>query len=315
MRVFAEGIDPVRMSVLLIALIVSTLASRAAFAAERDRSLAIAGQARTYTLITPDKAAGPFPLLIVFHGGGQTAERSRRYTRFDEWAGREGFAAVYPQGISNSWNDGRVSDDRNVLAASGGDDVEFVLQLIETLAVEGVADRSRVFLVGASNGGMMAMRAACELGPRIAGIGVVVANLPVDWECAAKAMPAIFIHGTDDDFMPYGGGEVAPGKTRRYLGRVRSVDETIEAFQRLNGCAGVKETKTFDEVGRDKTAAVITDYACTGAPLRQIEIQGGGHTWPGARTNILADWLLGNTSEEVSATAEIWNFFKALPGR
>jgi polyhydroxybutyrate depolymerase len=283
-----------------------------AFARERERALAVGGMARSYALITPDKIAAPLPLLIVYHGGGQTAERARRYTRFDEWAGRENFAVAYPQGKNNQWNDGRVSDD---IAERNADDVEFTRQIIEQLAAEGVADPRRVFLTGASNGGMMAMRGACEMGSAIAGIAPVVANLPVDWECRATRMPALFIHGTDDEYMPYGGGEVAKGKTRRDLGSVRSVDETIETFKRLNGCQGVKETKTLDEVGRDKTAAVITDYDCTGAPLRQIEIQGGGHTWPGARTNIVADWLLGNTSEEVSATAEIWNFFKALPGR
>ncbi|NOT42853.1 MAG: hypothetical protein HOP13_20425 [Alphaproteobacteria bacterium] len=283
-----------------------------AFAAERERALAVDGSARTYTLIAPDKASEPLPLLIVYHGGGQTAERARRYTRFDEWAGRENYAVVYPQGKNNQWNDGRVSDD---ISDRNANDIEFTREIVEQLVAEGVADRGRVFLTGASNGGMMAMRAACEMGNAIAGIAPVVANLPVDWECRAKAMPVLFIHGTDDEFMPYEGGEVAKGKTRRNLGTVRSADETISVFQRMNGCSGVKEMKTLDEVGRDKTAAVITDYDCKSAPLRQIEIQGGGHTWPGARTGVLADWLLGNTSEEVNATAEIWNFFRALPGR
>ncbi len=283
-----------------------------AFAGERERAVAVDGLARSYTLITPDKVPAPLPLLIVYHGGGQTAERSRRYTRFDEWAGRQNYAVVYPQGRNNQWNDGRVSDD---IAERDADDVEFTRKIIDQLVGEGVADSGRVFLTGASNGGMMALRAACELGPVIAGIAPVVANLPVDWDCRAKAMPALFIQGTDDEFMPYEGGQVAAGKTRRNLGNVRSVDETIAIFERMNGCAGVKETKTLDEVGRDKTAAVITDYDCKSAPLRQIEIQGGGHTWPGARTGVLADWVLGNTSEEVNATAEIWNFFKALPGR
>jgi polyhydroxybutyrate depolymerase len=282
------------------------------FAAESEAGLAVGGQARSYTLITPDNASGPFPLLIVYHGGGQTAARARRYTRFDEWAGREQFAVAYPQGVNNNWNDGRISDDLNARKA---DDVEFTLQLIEKLVSQGVADPSRVFLTGASNGGMMSMRAACELGARIAGIGVVVANMPVDWECRAKGMPAIFINGTDDTFMPYEGGQVAAGKMGRDLGQVRSVDETISIFQRMNSCGGVRATKSLDEVGRDKTAVVITDYECTGAALRQIEVQGGGHTWPGARDNILTDWVLGNTSAEVSATAEIWNFFKAQPAR
>jgi polyhydroxybutyrate depolymerase len=295
---------------LLGALVFGSLTS--AFAAERARALAVDGLARSYTLIAPDKIGAPLPLLIVYHGGGQTAERARRYTRFDEWAVRENFAVVYPQGKNNQWNDGRTSDD---ITDRNADDVEFTRQIIEQLVAEGVADRGRVFLAGASNGGMMAMRAGCELESAIAGIAPVVANLPVDWACRAKRLPAIFIYGTDDTYMPVDGGEIARGKTRRNLGYVRSMDETIEAFQRINGCTGVKETKTLDEVGRDKTAAVITDYDCAGGALRQIEIQGGGHTWPGARTNIIADWLLGNTSEEVNATAEIWAFFKALPRR
>lgn len=299
-----------RFLVFAVAAALATLAP--VHAAESDRALAVAGRGRSYTLITPDKASGPFPLLIIYHGGGHDAARARRYTRFDEWAGPERFAVVYAQGINNNWNDGRVSDD---LIVRNADDVEFTLQLIEKLVSEGVADPGRVFLAGASNGGMMAMRAACELGPRIAGIGVVVANMPVDWDCRAKAIPAIFIHGTDDTFMPYEGGQVAAGKTARNLGTVRSVAETIGIFKRMNGCGGVKDTKTLDEVGRDKTAVVISDYDCREAALRQIEVQGGGHTWPGARDNILSNWLLGNTSAEVSATAEIWNFFKAQPAR
>lgn len=299
-----------RFAWLVVGLVCSLVAP--VFAAERERGIAVEGRARSYTLIVPDKRAADLPLLIVYHGGGQTAERARRYTRFDEWAGRENYAAVYPQGVSNNWNDGRSSDD---IASRDADDVAFTRAIIEQLVAEGVADPKRVFLTGASNGGMMAMRAACELGDMIAGIAPVVANLPVDWDCRAKRMPALFINGTDDEFMPYDGGQVAAGKTRRNLGQVRSVDETIGVFMRMNGCAGVKETKTLDEVGRDKTAAVITDYDCKDAALRQIEIQGGGHTWPGARTGVLADWVLGNTSEEINGTVEIWNFFKALPGR
>ena len=301
-----------RVGGLVFAFIVaSTVAS--VNAKEQERALNVDDVRREFVLIVPDKTTGPWPLMIVYHGGGQRADRARRYTRFDEWAGRENYAVVYPQGVGNNWNDGRRSADIDSRAVA--DDVEFTSQLIEQLVHEGVADPSRVFLTGASNGGMMAMRAACELGHKIAGIAPVVANLPVDWECRAKRMPALFIHGTDDEFMPFEGGQVAAGKTRRDLGQVRSVDATIAVFKRMNGCTGVKDTKALDEIGRDKTAALITDYDCSGAALRQIEIQGGGHTWPGARDGVLTDWVLGNTSSEVSATAEIWNFFKALPGR
>lgn len=301
-----------RLTVLFVAF---TLCATIATAAERERAMNVDGARREFTVVAPDKVTAPLPLLIVYHGGGQSASRARRYTRFDELAARENFVAVYPQGLANSWNDGRSSPDIADRPAAKVDDVEFTRQIIGQLAAEGLIDRSRVFLTGASNGGMMAMRAACEMDAEIAGIAPVVANLPIDWECRARAMPALFIHGTEDEYMPFAGGKIAATKQRKDLGTVRSTAETIDIFKRMNGCTGAKEPISLDKVGRDKTVAVITDYECAKAPLKHIVIQGGGHTWPGARDNIISDWLLGATSEEVSATAEIWAFFKLLPAR
>jgi len=302
------------MRIAFFALCAAALAC-AAEAAERDRALAVAGQGRTYTIITPDNVPAPLPLIIVYHGGGQSAAQARRYTRFDEWAAKQSFAVVYPQGLDNNWNDGRMSADLSRRMAANADDVEFTLQIIAQLEMERIADPARVFLAGASNGGMMALRAGCELSDRIAGIAPVVANQPADWTCRADKLAALFINGTDDEYMPFAGGRVALAKTRRDLGQVLSVDETIDEFKRINSCTGVKETKTLDKVGRDDTVAILTDYACAEAPLKQIVIQGGGHTWPGARDGVIAGLILGNTSQEVSATAEIWNFFRSLPAQ
>lgn len=281
-------------------------------AAERERAVAAGGMARKYTLITPDKVTAPIPLLIVYHGGRGTAAQARRYTRFDEWAARENFAVAYPQGLDNNWNDGRSSPDIAARASSDADDVEFTRQIIAQLEVERIADPSRVYLTGASNGGMMAMRAGCELWDSIAGIAPVIANQPVDWRCKAGRLAALFIHGTEDEYMPFAGGRIAATKTRQNLGDVLSVEETMADYKRINGCAAVKETNTLDKVGRDETKAVITDYDCKEAPLRHIVIEGGGHTWPGARAGVVAEMVLGRTSDEINATAEIWNFFRAL---
>ena len=88
--------------------------------------------------------------------------------------------------------------------------------------------------------------------------------------------------------------------------------DLIAAFQKINGCNGVKETKRIDNVGFDRTVAVLTTFDCKRAPLTRYVVEGGGHTWPGARTGIIADLVLGNTSEEFSATTEILAFFKTL---
>jgi polyhydroxybutyrate depolymerase len=300
-----------RFSLLVMAI---ALAGNAR-ADERDRAIAINGAARTYTLITPDEPTGAMPLLIVYHGGGQTAARARIYTRFDKWAARENFAVVYPQGLGNHWNDGRSATGLLERAASATNDIEFTSQIIGQLVAEGVADPARVFLTGASNGGMMAMFAGCTLSGRIAGIAPVVANQPVDWGCQASGLAALFIHGTEDEYMPYGGGRIAGSRSTRDLGSVLSADETITLFRQVNGCSGVKDSKRLDAVGGDKTVAVVTDHACSRAALKHIVIEGGGHTWPGARNGIIAGLVLGRSSDEVSATDEIWTFFKSLPPR
>jgi len=299
-----------RLAFLLL-ITLSTLPGLAV-ASERNRSLAVNGAPREYTLIAPDHDNTPLPLLIVYHGGGQTAASARKYTRFDEYADREHIVVVYPQGLGNSWNDGRVTPDIMERAAAATNDLEFTTQIIGQLAGEGRVDPSRVFLTGASNGGMMAMYAACKLSGRIRGIAPVVANLPVDWTCDADQMPALFIHGTDDAYMPFAGGRIAQKIARKDLGTVRSADATIEVFKGMNGCSGVKESKRIDNVVYDKTVAVMTQFDCTRAPLKRFVVEGGGHTWPGARTGIIADLVLGKTSEEFSATTEILAFFKAL---
>ena len=206
-----------RLAVMLACFLALSLT---ASAAERDRSLIAGGLTRTYTLIAPDKITTLLPLLIVYHGGGQTAKRARRNTRFDERAVerelRRRLSARPRQQLERR-------PRLRPICASAPPPMPTTSssrpQIIAALEIEGIIDPARVFLTGASNGGMMALRAACELDGRIAGIAPVVANLPVDWQCRAKRMPALFIHGTDDDYMPFAGGQVAATKTKRDLGR------------------------------------------------------------------------------------------------
>ena len=50
------------------------------------------------------------PLLLDFHGFTMTAEEQRQYSRWDAVAEREGFLAVWPEGVADapselrSWN-------------------------------------------------------------------------------------------------------------------------------------------------------------------------------------------------------------------
>jgi len=301
---------------VLALLVVALIGAGDAGAAELERAMEVGGVQRTYLRVTPDKQSGPLPLLIVYHGGTGNPEQALRYTRFDRLATNGEAVVVFPKGVDSNWNDGRVSSDLRERAASKNDDVAFTIAIIDQLVSDGIADRARVFLTGASNGGMMSLRTACEAAEHIAGIAPVIAAMPADLECApAKPMPVMFFNATEDEFVPFNGGRIAAGKTRRDLGVVRSVDETVEIFRRLNGCGGVAKTETRDTSEKDETKAIVTDYDCSKAPLRQVVIEGGGHTWPGARSGPIVGMILGRSTPEIDATKEIWDFFKALPPR
>lgn len=297
-----------RFSATILLLMLAWTAS----AEERDRSVSVNGAVRHFTQFTPARVAEPLPLLIVFHGGGQDKARARKYTGFDKLTEREKLVVVYPQGLANNWNDGRRTADLVERASAQANDVEFTSLLIDLLAADGLINRTRVYLTGASNGGMMSMYAACELGSKIRAIAPVVANQPADWTCKRTSVPALFIHGTEDAFMPYKGGKIAEKQQRRDLGTVLSVEATIGLFRKMNGCTGVKDTKRIDAISYDKTVAVLTAYDCATAPLTHYVIEGGGHTWPGARSGIFADWILGTTSREIDATEVILEFFKSM---
>src|SRR5690606_41488621 len=94
-----------------------------------------------------------------------------RLTAFDAVAARHGFAVVYPQGIDAQWN--YVAGIPGYELAA--DDLGFLPALVEALVTAHDLDRTRVFVVGFSNGGLMAQRLACAARDVIAGLPPVPA--------------------------------------------------------------------------------------------------------------------------------------------
>ncbi len=86
----------------------------------------------------------------------------------DDLADQEGFAVVYPIGVNRGWNDGRSNTVRYD-AGKAPDDVAFFDALLDVLIEQAVADPSRIYVTGPSNGGMMTMRLMCDRSERIAG--------------------------------------------------------------------------------------------------------------------------------------------------
>jgi polyhydroxybutyrate depolymerase len=266
------------------------------------------GIARQYEIFRPASQRGPVPAVVLLHGAGGTGAQLERFTDFDRVAAAAGIVAIYPQGLGRNWN-----DHRGLGVQSDADDRKFLLDLIDALAARGVVDSARIYIAGISNGGLMALDMACNHADRLAGIGVVAASLPRDYRCEpSRPLPIIFFHGTEDHFIPFGGGRIA-GQFGAQRGNVISAVDTVAFFARISGCRTRDSRSLPDALPPDGTHVTIFSYGdCgPGSAVESVIIEGGGHSWPGARQGVALDHLLGPSSQAVDTSAELWRFFAA----
>lgn len=282
--------------------LVGFVAAAAALAACRPQgssSVQVGTRARHYELFVPSDTPN-LPLVVALHGQSSTGRQMERFTSFDAVAAREQFVVVYPDAIDHHWNDGRPELD------TGIDDVGFIAALIDEVARDHAIDRSRVYVTGASNGGMMTYRIGCELADRIAGIAPVIGNLPATINCAPRApLSVLAINGTDDPLVPYEGGTVARGR-----GTVLSATLSTTAFARADHCGQAEPTIDEPDVDpHDGSRTRRTRFVCP-APIEVelITLDGAGHTWPGG-PQYLPRILIGGTSRDFDGAERIWEFF------
>lgn len=280
---------------------------------DRLESVEVAGLERTYWLHLPASydSTRPVPLVLVLHGGGGTAKRIAQYTGFSASADVEGFVVVYPEAVERHWNDGRAT-----AGASRADDVRFISKLIDQMLGLLNIDRKRVYVAGISNGGILAQRLGCELSGKIAGIACVAGTLPKDMadKCTpTQPVSVLMIHGTADEFVPYGGGRVR-GPVDGY---VLSVQGTVDRWLTADGCTERSPVVTaLPAEGAEGLRVRCESYgACNGGSAVVLyTVEGGGHTWPGGQMpGPLAQRVLGPTSKDFDATRTIWEFFKTHP--
>jgi polyhydroxybutyrate depolymerase len=199
-----------------------------------DAHIEVGGLTRDYRVVVPPdvSAREPMPLLLVLHGAGQTMLDAESYG-FDVPAMESGAVVVYPRGEKDPLFPHRPGWAWNAGAADTGvDDVAFIKALIERLKAEYAIDSRAIFILGASNGGQMAYRAACELSDRIAAVGDISGALLVDCH-PSSPVSVIDVHGMADTMTPpAGGGEGCLPK------ECPPLDDTQEAWRQVDGCTG-----------------------------------------------------------------------------
>lgn len=217
-------------------------------------SLTSDGRPRTFVLHVPDGLLAPAPLVVALHAHSQTADSIRAYTAFEALADEQGFVVAFPSGAGGSWNAGGCCRPGSLV---GTDDVAFLDEVIALAQQRADVDADRIAVTGSSNGGMMALRYACERSTTVATAAVVAG--PLMAPCApTDGVSVLVLHGGRDGVVPPGGGRYAP------LGVVfPDIGASLEPFRASGSDVDLRVLPeaghgwmTLDEHGLDATQAV-----------------------------------------------------------
>jgi polyhydroxybutyrate depolymerase len=272
-------------------------------------SIVINGRKRTYQVYVPKGLAPGAPLVIAMHGSGEngTAMRIETGYAFEQLADERGFAVVYPDGQRGHWNTCEIDKDDQ---QPGIDDVRFLTGLADKFIGEIGTDRNRVFAVGLSEGGYMAIRLALEAPSRFRAAAPVAANLPENSQCKPVMQgdtSVILIHGTKDPLIPFEGGE-----GRLFFGLIKnpkglSTRATAQFFADLDAIVGGPETtRSISADGFGIERSIWSNGS--GAEIEMVAIDGAGHTFP--QPFYRARRILGSSPRDPNAAEVIWAFFE-----
>ena len=269
------------------------------------RSLVHGGQTRHWHEIVPAACAARearCPVLVALHGGGgmQNGAQFASGTGLAEAAAARNYVVLAPDALGDNWNDGRPE------LAAGIDDVGFIRAMVADARGRAGIDPARIFAAGASNGGLMSYRLACDGGGLFRAIAPVIAHLGTALieRCRPQGNISVFmIPGSADRLMPYQGGGVAAMFGRR--GSVVSSDRTLAFWRDAMDCRGAPAAE------RRGAAVAVTRYeVCRGgAVVQRWTVEGGGHAWPGRNRPPLRPRVAGPAVNDFSATPAILDFF------
>ncbi len=295
-----------------------------------ESSIEFEGLTRWYRIYTPDPLPDKPALVLYLHGGtlSMRALFSPLVDGTDRWfsiAEKEGVVLLVPNGVNpktgdtfgddQNWNDLRPDISAGQTTVN---DVGFLMALLDKVSEDLPIDENRIYVTGASNGGMMTYRLLMDKPDRFAAGAAFIANLPDlpdGLSLPERPTPLMIANGTEDPLMPWDGGVVA--KDRGY---VISADETVSWWVGANHADPAHLTSTtLPDLNLEDGCRVRVDYypaGENGAPVLFYALMGGGHTMPSLNQPglflKLAGRLLGPVCQEVEGVDLAWDFFKEL---
>jgi polyhydroxybutyrate depolymerase len=216
-------------------------------AGDTTQSVLVSGVSRSYVLHIPAAydPSKPAPLVIDFHGIGNSAESELSSSPYPEVLDAQGVVMAFPDGLKGpagtAWNVGPC-------CVADVDDVGFAKALVAEVRRLACIDSQRVYAVGVLTGGGMAHHLACRAADVFAAVAPAAFDLLEEnvSDCKpARAVSVVSFRGTADARVPYEGGpsSVVPGMPITFLG----ARATFQKWAEIDGCAAVPSVE--DERG------------------------------------------------------------------
>jgi len=231
----------------VLTLVVATLSCRNEPKVEpRSSTPGVLGGERAVRAFRAAKTGTAAPVVLVLHGYGGDGPSQI------DWFGLgsiDGAHVIAPDGTLDKtgrrfWNATEACCD---FESRRVDDVKYLLSLIDDIAARHAVDRARVYAVGLSNGGAMALRLACEASDKIAAVVSIAAPWSETAECKPSQPVAMRqLHGTADRVVPFAGGSIVAGIHPNARGTLASAQALAELLAKANGCGAFSEQGTLD---------------------------------------------------------------------
>lgn len=229
----------------------------------------------------------PSPLILVLHGYGSAGADHAAMFTLGKVPEQERVIVAAPDGTLDGaqarfWNAVPSCCD---FEEKGVDDVAYLRGLVRDLRARYAIDPARIYAVGHSNGGAMALRLACE----DAGTFAAVIDLagPFYENGVASCHPSEpvsvrIMHGTRDGVVPYAGGLV-PVRVHPKSGRfpTSSARGKADTFAAVDGCKSLPATRPaldFDLAKEGAETDVLAFEGCQrGTAVELWSMNGVGH--------------------------------------
>ncbi|MCA9389889.1 dienelactone hydrolase family protein [candidate division WWE3 bacterium] len=279
----------------------------------RTRTLTFENTQRSYIIHTPPNYNGvsKVPLVIALHGYQQHPKFFELDSGLSRLADQNNFIVVYPfgtednKGNNRSWNAGACCDPA---AKDQVNDIGFIKELIAQIQKDEAIKGSKIYVIGFSNGGILAHKIAAQLDDTVAAVAVVggsIGGTPVGDSTytiadSSSPVPIVMIHGRDDTTVSYTGD-----LSEKLPITFKSFQESSTFWALVDGCS------LSSSLIEKNTLYIHSEFPLClyNSAVETYTVLNSGHEWFGG----LFARIFHPFSDHFDATYRIWLFLSQYP--